>query len=167
MEIVFLGLGSNLGDRVQFLEKARELLGENGVQILGESLVYETEPVAEAAEDKDQPWFLNQVLKVETDLEPQKLLAVCEDIEGQLGREEKNTFEGGVRRYFPKTIDIDILLYGEREIDEEDLVVPHPRMKERGFVLVPLVEIAPEYEPLLNACQDSATVRPYEHPTAS
>ena len=129
---VFLALGSNLGDRIDHLNLARkELSGE--VKIIKESGIYETPPWGFV----DQPAFLNQVLSAETSLSAHDLLVFVKNIEKQMGRVE--TFRNG-----PRVIDIDILLYGDLEIQTSDLTIPHPRMLERGFVLVPLAEIAPQ-----------------------
>ena len=155
MNNIYLSLGSNLGDRLVFLQRAAELLTARGVRIVRASSIYETEPIDIETSD----WFLNQALEVKTDLGPRELLEICEEIERELGRTEKALVTA-------RTIDIDILVYGDREINESDLVVPHPRMKERRFVLVPLAEIAPEVEGLLNVCQDSAHVKLYEPPTS-
>ena len=162
----FLSLGSNLGDCVGNLKRAKNRLVELGVEIVEESSIYESEPVVDCPEDTSQPWFLNQVIKIETKIVPQDLLKICKKIEEELGRESKKTLEqnnfldkDGKRRYFPREIDIDILIYGEEKINDPNLKIPHPRLKERKFVLMPLAEIDKEYAPLLRACLDSATVR--------
>lgn len=128
----FLGLGSNLGRRAANLARARRLLASGGVELVKASSVYETEPVDRA----DQPWFLNQVLEVESGLEPVLLLAMARSIERDMGR--VRTVPKG-----PRTIDIDILLAGDLVIRTSELVVPHPRLQLRNFVLAPLSEIAP------------------------
>ncbi|BCU53217.1 2-amino-4-hydroxy-6-hydroxymethyldihydropteridine diphosphokinase [Staphylococcus auricularis] len=128
----YLGLGSNVGDRVAQLEEAIRLLNEaDNVTVTQRSSIYETEPVGYV----DQPQFLNQCVEVETSLTPNALLEVCQYIEQQLHR---------VRtiRWGPRTLDVDILLYDDKIIKEDDLTVPHPRMLERSFVLIPLNEIA-------------------------
>ena len=128
---VYLGLGTNLGEREENLRQAMELL-EQGM-ILGQvSSVYETEPVGY----KEQPLFLNLVCNGETELDPADFLDFAKGIEGKLGR--KKSF-----RNAPRLIDIDILFYEDRVINAEDLIIPHPRICDRGFVLVPLAEIAP------------------------
>jgi len=132
MKIVYLGLGSNLGDRHKNLQDALERLASPRLRVVKVSSIYETEPV----EYTDQRWFLNQVAEVETDLFPMQLLAVIGKTERALGR--VRTIPKG-----PRTIDIDILLYGKAIIQSEELEVPHPRLAERRFVLAPLAEIAP------------------------
>ena len=130
MTRAYLGLGANLGDRLGTLRRAVELLGAtDGISVMQSSNVYETAPVG-----PPQPDFLNAVVRVETDLEPHALLEACQSIERALGRERHE-------RWGPRTIDIDVLAYDHLEIDEPDLEVPHPRMHERAFVLVPLGEL--------------------------
>jgi 2-amino-4-hydroxy-6-hydroxymethyldihydropteridine diphosphokinase len=129
LKTVYLGLGSNLGDRAANLAAARERLAP----IKRASSIYETEP----REMPNQPWFLNQVIEIETDLFPKQLLARTQKIERDLGR--KRTVDKG-----PRTIDIDILLFGESVIHTAELEIPHPRLAERRFVLEPLAEIAPD-----------------------
>lgn len=133
MKIIYLSLGSNVGDREGNLRAAIALLGAAGVCVLRVSPVYETEPL----EVRDQPWFLNLVVEAETELFPKQLLARIQKIELELGRKR-------VRVKGPRTIDIDILLYGESLIETSELTVPHPRLAERRFVLEPLAELAPE-----------------------
>jgi 2-amino-4-hydroxy-6-hydroxymethyldihydropteridine diphosphokinase len=128
----FLGIGSNLGDKRRNLERARRRLEAAGLTILKASSVYRTEPVDVVG----QPWFLNQVLKVETDLGPQELLDLAKSIERAMKRIP--AARGG-----PRTIDVDILLAGDTIIDTPGLIIPHPRLAARNFVLVPLLEIAP------------------------
>ena len=133
--IVYLGLGSNVGDRLANLVRALENLGASGdLEILDCSAVYETEPWGLT----DQPKFLNCAVKARTTLMPEQLLGLAKTIEPKMGR------TAGVR-YGPRPIDIDILLYGDLVINLEvpDLQIPHPRMAERAFVLIPLAEIAP------------------------
>jgi len=136
---VFVGFGSNLGDKVQNCKRAVEALrAAEGVEVLRVSSLWRTEPWGFTEQD----WFLNGVLELETDLGPRDLLGILKAIEARLGR--KPTFRWG-----PRVIDLDLLLYGEEVIEEEDLQVPHPHLHERAFVLVPLVEIAPDaYHPL-------------------
>jgi len=129
----FLSLGGNLGNRAKNLAAAARLLCENGIEILRASSVYETEPV----DVSDQPWFLNQVLEVRSVLDPASLLRLAKSIEA--GMKRVPTAAKG-----PRTIDIDILLAGDFVIATPDLVIPHPRLAQRNFVLVPLAEIAPE-----------------------
>jgi len=131
MATSYLSLGSNLGDRETNIASALKILGQK-VRISKVSSLYETEPVGY----KDQPWFLNCVCSVETELSPQALLKFAKAIERNLGR--KRTI-----RFGPRVIDIDILFYDGLILDSSDLVIPHPRLAERPFVLVPLKEIAP------------------------
>jgi len=131
-ELIYLSLGSNLGDRQKNLEAAERLL-QPLVHVEQKSQIYETEPWG----FQDQPKFLNQVLAVVTPLSPLELLAYLKDIEQAIGR--KPSF-----RFGPREVDIDILIYGNQIIDQESLVIPHARMSERSFVLVPLAEIAPD-----------------------
>lgn len=137
MPKAYLGLGSNLGDREDYLRRAIEALdGTPGIRVSRESSFVETEPVGITA----QPKFLNAVIEIETGLEPRELLSVVKETEARLGR--RQTFRWG-----PREIDIDILLYDEIQVDEPGLQIPHPRMHEREFVLGPLREIAPEKVP--------------------
>ena len=129
---VYLSLGSNEGDRLDNLCRACTALEVRGIRLRRASSVYETEPV----DMREQTWFLNCVIEVETWLPPLRLLYEIEQIEGELGR--KRSLPKG-----PRTIDLDILLYGNSVIREESLVVPHPKLHKRRFVLVPLREIAP------------------------
>lgn len=129
----YLSLGSNMGDRAGNLARAVEALGERGVRVVRESSVYETEPV----EMREQAWFLNSVVEVETELTARELMETLLGIERWMGR-ERRTPKG------PRVIDMDILLYGGEVVREEGLQIPHPRMAERRFVLEPLAEIAPE-----------------------
>jgi 2-amino-4-hydroxy-6-hydroxymethyldihydropteridine diphosphokinase len=135
-ETVFIGFGSNVGDRVDFCDRAVTLLSLlPHSHVVGVSLFYETEPVNDHAQPGDG-WFLNGVVQLETDVTPKSLLAILREIEHALGRDEDN-------RSGPRTMDLDILFYGQRVIDEPDLVVPHPRMHQRRFVLMPLSELDP------------------------
>lgn len=130
---VFIGLGSNLSQREDSIERAVAALAQTpGVLVRQRSALYETEPVGIA----EQPWFVNAVVEIETDLSPRELLAVCKQIERSLGRQERV-------RYGPREIDLDILLYDDRIVNEPDLQIPHSRLHQRRFVLVPLAEIAP------------------------
>ena len=129
---VYLGLGSNLGNRQDNLSRALAFLSER-LRVEKISSVYETEPVGNV----NQPRFLNLACLAYTKLTPMELLALAKDIENKLGR----TFN---KPNTPRPIDIDILSYGEQVIKTSELVIPHPRLTERAFVLVPLAEIAPE-----------------------
>lgn len=142
-ETVFIGFGSNLGDRLDFCDRAVTLLSLlPHSQVTGVSSLYETEPLPE--HDPGPGWFLNGVVRLETDLTPQSLLEVCREVEQSLGRDQDH-------RSGPRTLDLDILLYGARIINEPGLIVPHPRLHLRRFVLEPLVELEPELlHPLLN-----------------
>lgn len=133
MKTVYLSLGSNVGERDKNLAEAIDALGEHGVRVTRQSLIYETEPV----ELEKQQWFLNCVVEAETELMPRQLLHALREIENAMGRRRL------VRRG-PRVIDLDILLFGSSTIQAPDLEIPHPRMMERRFVLVPLAEIAPE-----------------------
>ena len=133
MTVAFIGLGSNLGDREENIREALERLSELGP--LRASTVRETEPVGIT----DQPSFLNAAAEVETELSARGLLESLLAIERDLGRDR--TAE---QRWGPRTIDLDLLLYGEEVVDEPGLTVPHPRLAERRFVLEPLHELAPE-----------------------
>lgn len=128
---VYLGLGSNMGDRQQNLDKALELLS-NRLRVNKVSTIYDTEPIG----NPDQPRFLNMVCQAHTTLAPEGLLALVKGFESKMGRTGKSNA--------PRPIDIDILLYGDRVIETPGLIIPHPRMLERAFVLVPLAEIAPK-----------------------
>ena len=130
----YLGLGSNLGDRLASLEQAARLLeAEQGVDVVRSSSVYASDPVG----GPPQPEYLNAVVEVMTDLGPDELLAACQRVESTLGRVR-------AERWGPRTIDIDVLAYDELERHDPELTLPHPRLLERAFVLVPLLEVAPE-----------------------
>jgi 2-amino-4-hydroxy-6-hydroxymethyldihydropteridine diphosphokinase len=134
----FVGIGSNLGDPESQIASALELLAaEDGVELVAVSTLRETEPVGYL----DQPSFLNGAAQVETDLPPRQLLERLLAIEAQLGR-----VRGAGPRFGPRTIDLDLLLYGDETIGEPGLSVPHPRLAERRFALEPLAELAPELE---------------------
>jgi 2-amino-4-hydroxy-6-hydroxymethyldihydropteridine diphosphokinase len=127
----YLSLGSNLGNREDNLDMALKLLGQR-MRLGKVSSIYDTEPIG----NTKQPRFLNLACEVFTHLAPEGLLALAKGIEGKMGRRGKSGE--------PRTIDIDILLYGDQIVDTRELVIPHPRMAERSFVLVPLAEIAPD-----------------------
>jgi 2-amino-4-hydroxy-6-hydroxymethyldihydropteridine diphosphokinase len=131
-ELAYLSLGSNVGDRPANLLLAIDRLAEAG-PVQAVSALYETEPV----DVRDQPWFLNCVVALKTVMPPRELLNLALAIEAAMGRHR-------TRQKGPRTIDIDILLFGSRAIDEPGLRIPHPAMHERRFVLEPLAEIAPE-----------------------
>jgi len=128
----YISLGSNMGDRCESLKAAiEELNTHSNLRVINTSSIYETDPVG--YEDQDQ--FLNMVVEVSTNLNPFELLSLCLDIEKKLGRKRDI-------RWGPRTIDLDILLYNQENIKSEKLTVPHPRMHERAFVIIPLLEIA-------------------------
>ncbi|MCM3612670.1 2-amino-4-hydroxy-6-hydroxymethyldihydropteridine diphosphokinase [Planococcus sp. MERTA32b] len=132
----YLSLGSNMGDRVGMLRQAVRLLKEHpAIEIMNISSLYETDPVGFTEQDA----FMNMVVYLQTDLTAFELLEVCQEIERTLDRKREI-------RWGPRTIDLDILLYNQDRIETENLVVPHPRMYERAFVLVPLLEIDPEQD---------------------
>jgi 2-amino-4-hydroxy-6-hydroxymethyldihydropteridine diphosphokinase len=131
--IVYLSLGSNVGDRIANLRVALAALPGVGLSVTRVSQFYETEPV----DYLQQAWFLNCVVEAETALLPAELLRQLRAIEARMG--SKKAFAKG-----PRLLDLDILLYGDQVVDQPDLQVPHPRMAQRRFVLVPLAEIAPE-----------------------
>ena len=133
MKTVYLGLGSNLGDRPGTLGAAIRKLDSPELRFVRASGLYEAEPIGL----KEQPWFLNQVAEFETTLFPRQLLKRTKKIENELGRKR------GVRNG-PRTIDIDILLYGSAIVRASDLEIPHPRFRERRFVLTPLAELNPD-----------------------
>lgn len=140
MALVYLGLGSNIGDRVGYIQQATSLLScDENVKIVSTSSFYETEPWHFDSEN----WFVNAVIAISTPLYPYQLLKVCQRIENQLGR--KRTSEN----YEDRTIDIDILFYENNLVDEvtdgQRLVIPHERIHQRAFMLVPMLEIAPEF----------------------
>jgi len=134
MARAFLSLGSNLGDRAATLEAALRALEASGdVRILRRSSLYETAPMGKT----DQPEFYNLVVEVETTLGPEVLLDRCQDVERALGRMRKE-------RWGPRTVDVDLLLYDRLTVTTERLIIPHPEMLRRRFVLEPLLEIAPD-----------------------
>lgn len=157
----YLSLGSNLGDRKALLEKALGLLGERAGKLKKISSLYETEPVGML----DQPWFLNCCVALETTLSAEDLLRTCQMLETELGR-TRSVPEG------PRTIDLDILFYGEHRMQTAELTLPHPELAKRRFVLVPLAQIAPlctqaafqkTVWELLKECPDTSIVRPYDN----
>ena len=173
----YLGIGSNLGKRGENIRDAMLNLERWGVKILRSSSLYETEPVGL----EDQPWFYNMVVLAETGMSPEELLKVISAIEMAMGRERTaaddksvtgGTEPGEVRRgrvYGSRPIDIDILFYGDEVVEIPGLTIPHPRIAERNFVLVPLAEIAAGFVhpvlkksvgELLKGCGDNAIVKP-------
>ena len=159
---VFVSLGSNLGDRSGSLAAAREALAAlPATAVVAASRIYETAP----QEHKRQPQFLNQVLCLETGLQPRDLLGECQRIENEHGRER------GLR-FGPRTLDVDILLFQDFESEEPELMLPHPRMLMRAFVLVPLAEIwgcargmpGLDIDVLAQAAARDQAIRPYDVP---
>ena len=131
---VFIGLGSNVGRRRKRIEGAIALLRAlPGVKVIKQAAWYETEPVGM----EDQRWFINTVVEVETELTPQELLRHCKGIEREVGRRERG-------RFGPREVDLDLLLHGDLVLEEDGLVLPHPELHRRRFVLEPLCELAPE-----------------------
>jgi 2-amino-4-hydroxy-6-hydroxymethyldihydropteridine diphosphokinase len=129
---VFVGLGSNVGDRLGYLRAAvSSLRATDDVEVVAASTVYETEPAG-----PEQPDFLNAVVELDTDLAAEELLRICKRVEADLGRVPRE-------RWGPREIDLDLLVYGDRRVETDDLVVPHPQLSARTFVLVPLEELAP------------------------
>ena len=141
MTTAYLSLGSNLADRDDNISRAIARLGERHVRVLRESPLYETEPV----DLREQPWFLNGVVEAEWDGEPDELLETLHGIEGGLGRTRRV-------RNGPRVIDMDILFFGAQVVHLSALEIPHPRLADRRFVLVPLNDLAPTFEhPVLHA----------------
>ena len=167
--IVYLSLGSNIDDRLDYLDAAKEKLSNNSkIKITKESKIYETEPWNTDSADrpkseKGQKWFLNQVIAIKTPLGPEELLKFSQNIESDLGRTKKH-------HYGSREIDIDILLYNGEVIDLPHLQIPHRHMLDRLFVLTPLVEIDPHikdpitgktYKHLMSEVKDEYGVIPY------
>ena len=158
MSIVYLALGTNLGDRSANLRVAIEALPSE-INVIAESKVYETPPWGY----ENQPAFLNMAVKCETNLEPELLLKRLKQLEVQLGREQSF-------RWGPRLIDIDILFYGDLILKSESLIIPHPRLHERAFVLIPLADIASDFiHPILKktikellASVDMDDIHPYK-----
>jgi 2-amino-4-hydroxy-6-hydroxymethyldihydropteridine diphosphokinase len=160
--VIYLGLGANVGDREEQLRQAVRFLVHRGVLVTRTASLYLTEP----RDFLDQPWFLNTVAEANTTLEPRALLDTCLNIERDAGR-VRTILKG------PRSLDIDILFYGAEVIDTSELAVPHPRYAERRFVLVPLVELHPDFEDpvrklpmkrLLEVCPDPGSVQVYGPP---
>ena len=153
---VYIGLGSNVGDRRAHLAEGLEMLGRSGFVVDAVSSLYLTEPV----DAPPQEWFVNAVAAGHTRLEPERLLQVCRDVEHAEGRER-------IVHHGPRTLDLDILIYGEELREGPELTLPHPHLHERRFVLTPLAELAPDLvhprlgatvRALLDACPDDSRV---------
>ncbi|MCC2640650.1 MAG: folK [Nitrospira sp.] len=137
MATAFIGFGSNLGNRIDFCDRAVTLLSLlPHSRLEAVSSLYETEPVDDGAAPGPE-WFLNGVAQIETDISPKSLLEICREIERSLGRNQDN-------RRGPRTLDLDLLLYGDYILNEPALTIPHPRLHQRRFVLAPLVELDPD-----------------------
>ena len=129
--IAYIGIGSNLGDKLYYCEKAiSEILKINRHKLLAKSSLFKTEPIGYTSQD----WFVNGVIKIETDLEPSELLQTLKTVEAHLGRTE-------TLRWGPRTIDLDILFFDDIQIQTGELKVPHPLIQDRKFVLIPMAEI--------------------------
>ena len=159
MHAVTLGLGANLGDRLRSLQAAVDLLADGGVRTVASSRVWETEPIGGPP---DQPPYLNAVIRTETEADPNEVLAICNHVEAELGRTRDV-------RWGPRTIDIDILLFDDLVVNEPALTIPHPRMTERSFVVLPLLELDPDPvladgTRILDLAVDGDGARPYAPP---
>jgi 2-amino-4-hydroxy-6-hydroxymethyldihydropteridine diphosphokinase len=161
MSVSYLMLGSNAGDRIDNLNKCAGMIDADAGRITSVSPVYESEPWGFEHPD----WFLNQAVEIETVYSPEELLSRLQDIEEKLGRIRSKS------EYEARTIDVDILFYGTQIVDTATLVIPHPRIAERMFVLEPLAGLIPEFvHPVLNRtvkylkehCRDSLAVRKFE-----
>lgn len=137
MPDAYIGLGSNEGDRIGYIQQAHKLLSDTkGIIVLNSSSLYETEPYG----FKNQEWFVNAVLKINTSLDPHKLLEECQRIEKQLGRARHSE----IPKWGPRTIDLDILFYDNLIIADDKLQIPHTGLHQRAYALVPLLEIEPD-----------------------
>lgn len=154
---IYLLLGSNLGGRLQNIQNAEAHLIKRGIIIKQSSSFFESAPWG----NEDQPAFINQVLEVQTDLSPQKLLKTALDIEREMGRERDGVLWG------PRTIDMDLLFYNQEIIDERGLTLPHPEIQHRRFTLEPFCEISPDFhhpvlqqsmKEILKFCKDTLPV---------
>jgi 2-amino-4-hydroxy-6-hydroxymethyldihydropteridine diphosphokinase len=143
MARVFLSLGSNLGDRRQYLDEALRWLGTGGLRVVACSPVYETEPWPEERVPREG-WYLNCAVEIETDLPPRRLLQITQELEVRAGRVAEPRSPG--QPYAPRTLDIDILFYDDRVISDHRLQIPHPLLHERRFVLTMLADLDPEFE---------------------
>ena len=133
---IFLSLGSNIGNRIKNITKSINLISiEADIDIISKSKIYETSPM----EYLNQDFFLNQVIEIQSNLEPYDLLKISQEIENQLGRKKER------KKYMPRVIDIDILAYSNLTIKNKDLFIPHPKIKFRKFILKPWTDISPDY----------------------
>jgi 2-amino-4-hydroxy-6-hydroxymethyldihydropteridine diphosphokinase len=156
---IFLLLGSNSGERLWQLKLANELIEKEIGSIVAKSKIYETAPWGKA----DQPPFLNQAIKIETPFSPEKLLVKVQSIEQELGRTR-------VEKWGERSIDIDIIYFGNKIIDSSNLIIPHQHLTERKFVLIPLTEVSPEFihpllqksnAQLLKECMDTLSINEF------
>lgn len=159
MEQVFIGIGTNLGDKVENIKWAIESLHEQVGKVIHTSSFYESEPWGYESSE----WFVNAVIEIQTNLDPQSLLTELKNIEFSLGRTSKTS-----TKYEDRLIDLDILYFGDKSIFLNGLEVPHPRIYQRKFVLEPLYEIAPNFidvkvnksiSELLNECTDTSVLK--------
>ncbi|MDP9068482.1 MAG: 2-amino-4-hydroxy-6-hydroxymethyldihydropteridine diphosphokinase [Actinomycetota bacterium] len=135
MTTSYIGIGSNVGDRARFCRQAVQALADaEGIEVEAVSSLYETSPVG----GPPQRSFVNVVVKIDTTLGPRDLLEACKRIEHRMGREPSDI------RWGPRVADLDVLLYGDEKVGEPDLEIPHPRLRERRFALVPLLEVSPD-----------------------
>lgn len=140
MARVYLGLGSNLGDRVGYIQQAVQFLNDTkNIEVINTSSFYETEPVG----IKSEKWFVNAVVEIETTIDPEELLKLTTNIELKLGRIRDLSL--GNPKYQSRTIDIDILFYDNEIVSTDMIQIPHPRVHERAYALVPMLELAPDY----------------------
>lgn len=137
MAIVYLSLGSNKGDKLGYIQQATRMLGDSGhLCVVRASMFYETEPWG----NKNQEWFVNAVIEAQVDLSSDALLELCQSVETKLGRNRDIEEHWGAR-----TVDIDILFYDNKILNSERLCIPHKHLHERAFVLVPLMELIPDF----------------------
>ncbi len=157
--VAFLALGSNVGDRMANLRQAIQLLSATpGISVERVAGLYETEPVGV----RDQPWFLNTAIQVSTRLSPREVLAAAKAVEAAVGRT-------ATYRWGPREIDVDVLLYDDLAMSDQDLTIPHPRMTERLFVLLPLRDLMPRWcdaggtgiDALIERLSGTSEIRPY------
>lgn len=138
MAVAYLCLGSNLGDKIGYVQQAVKMLTTSGmVSVVRSSAFYETQPWG----NPNLEWFVNAVIEIKTKLSPRELLELCKNTEIQMGRQKSSSLD-----YENRNIDIDILFYGDLIVDEPDLKIPHEHLHERAFAIVPLLELIPDYE---------------------